>query len=176
MHRFLSQTAEYALRAMAWLALVQPAEPVLARELSEGSGVPPHYLAKILRRLVLAGLLVSQKGRGGGFALARPPEEIRFRDVLAAVDAYPTGDRCAFGWGACDETHPCPLHESRSALATAFREWSATTTLASVQRGAEHPSARLPAALRKTAARRRGTVRPVSRPTPRPSPRRRRRP
>lgn len=159
MDRFLSQTAEYALRAMAFMALTEPVAPVLARDLSEGSGVPPHYLAKILRRLVLAGLLESQKGRGGGFTLARAPAEIPFRDVLAAVDAYPTGDRCAFGWGACDAARPCPLHASRSVLSAAFREWSATTTLASVQQGATHPSVRLPAALHASAVRTRARAR-----------------
>lgn len=161
MDRFLSQTAEYALRAMAWMALVEPAAPVLARELSEGSGVPPHYLAKILRRLVLAGLLVSQKGRGGGFVLARPAEEIRFRDVLAAVDAYPSGERCVFGWGACDAQQPCPLHSSWSQLSSSFQEWSAEMTLASVQQGAEHPSARLLAALRASVG-----ARAAARPAP----------
>jgi alkaline phosphatase D len=66
LHTFLSQTAEYALRAMAWLALRSPHEPVLARELSQGTQIPAQYLSKILRRLVLAGMLESRKGRGGG--------------------------------------------------------------------------------------------------------------
>lgn len=132
MDRFLSQTAEYALRATAWLAVHTPRDPVRARDLSEGSGIPPHYLSKILRRLVLAGLLESQKGHGGGFILARPPSEIRFQDVLAAVDAYPAPDRCAFGWGACNPDDPCPLHESWSRLGGSFRDWAASTSLADV--------------------------------------------
>ena len=125
----LSQTSEYALRAMSWLASAPPDVPVRAKDLSQGSGIPPHYLSKILRRLVLAGLLVSQKGQGGGFVLARPPGEIRFIDILAAVDAYPSEGRCAFGWGACDETNPCPLHETWSQLNDTIHAWAATTTL-----------------------------------------------
>jgi len=128
----LSQTSEYALRAMAWLASATPGVPVRAKDLAVGSGIPIHYLSKILRRLVLADLLVSQKGQGGGFVLSRPPREIRFIDILAAVDAYPTEGRCAFGWGACQENNPCPLHETWSELNDAIRNWAADTTLADV--------------------------------------------
>jgi Rrf2 family iron-sulfur cluster assembly transcriptional regulator len=135
----LSQTSEYALRAMAWLAAAPPGVPVRAKDLAASAGVPLHYLSKILRRLVLADLLVSQKGQGGGFVLARPPQEIRFLDILAAVDAYPTEGRCAFGWGACQEDNPCPLHETWSALSDAIRTWAANTTLADVH-AAELPN------------------------------------
>jgi Rrf2 family iron-sulfur cluster assembly transcriptional regulator len=133
MHPFLSQTAEYALRAMAWLASISPETPVRAKDLSAGSGIPTHYLSKILRRLVLAGVLASRKGHGGGFTLSRPPDEIRFMEVLAAVDAFPSPNRCSFGWGACDQDHPCPLHEPWDSLNTAFRDWAFNTTLADVQ-------------------------------------------
>jgi Rrf2 family protein len=129
----LSQTSEYALRAMSWLSSARRDVPVRAKDLSKGSGIPPHYLSKILRRLVLASLLVSQKGQGGGFVLARPPREIRFIDILAAVDSYPSEGRCAFGWGTCNEANPCPLHETWTALNEAIRDWASNTTLADVQ-------------------------------------------
>jgi len=129
----VSQTSEYALRAMAWLASAPPGEPVRSRDLAAGSGIPLHYLSKILRRLVLADLLVSQKGKRGGFVLARPTEEIRFLDILAAVDAYPTQGRCAFGWGECDEDNPCTMHVTWSELNAKILGWAENTTLADVQ-------------------------------------------
>ena len=129
MQPFLSQTSEYALRAMVWLANESPNSPTCAKDLSEGSGVPIHYLSKVLRRLVLADLLTSRKGLGGGFALARSPSEIPFSDILKAVDAYPSLDRCAFGWGACNSQHPCPLHDSVAGLGDNFRQWADSTTL-----------------------------------------------
>jgi Rrf2 family iron-sulfur cluster assembly transcriptional regulator len=131
----LSQTAEYALRAMAWLAYECPDAPVRAQDLSQGTGIPPHYLSKILRRLVLAGLLDSQKGQGGGFSLARPPESICYEEILVAVDAFPAHGRCAFGWGTCGADNPCPLHESWSCLSDAVQTWAANTTLAAVRHG-----------------------------------------
>ncbi len=139
MATFLSQTSEYALRAMTWMATQPPGKPVLARELSEATQVPLHYLSKILRRLVRARLLESRKGRGGGFTLRRPAREIQFRDVLVAVDAYPVGGRCAFGWEACDAKRPCPLHGLWSELSEGFHDWASNASIA----GAVPPAARI---------------------------------
>jgi len=140
----LSQTAEYALRAMAWLATTPSEEPMRVKDLSTSTGIPSHYLSKVMRRLVLAGLLTSQKGQGGGFLLARPPEEIRFLDILTAVDAYSTDDRCAFGWGQCDAVHPCPLHGSWSRLNEQLKSWAEGTTLADIAKdGAENRDFRM---------------------------------
>jgi Rrf2 family protein len=135
----VSQTSEYALRAMAWLASAPPDGPVRASDLAAGSGIPLHYLSKILRRLVLADLLVSRKGKRGGFVLARPVEEIRFLDILAAVDAYPTQGRCAFGWGVCDESNPCAMHETWTDLNEKILSWAANNTLADVQTRVRDP-------------------------------------
>jgi Rrf2 family iron-sulfur cluster assembly transcriptional regulator len=125
----LSQTAEYALRAMASLATAPKGQPVRAADLSRATGIPAHYLSKVLRRLVLADLLESQKGQGGGFSLSRPPREIAFVDILSAVDAFPTQGRCAFGWGQCDAADPCPLHKSWSHLNERIRDWASGTSL-----------------------------------------------
>lgn len=129
----LTQTAEYALRAMAALASMPHDGPVPAKELSQITEIPSQYLSKVLRRLVLAELLVSRKGHGGGFTLAREPCEIRFMDVLRAVDAYPTHSLCAFGWGACNDKAPCPLHDAWQGMSEPFRDWAASTTLADVR-------------------------------------------
>jgi Rrf2 family protein len=135
----LSQTAEYALRAMAWLALESPGTPVRAQDMASGTGIPLHYLSKILRRLVVAGLLESRKGQGGGFALSRPPREISFEAILTAVDAYPEQGRCAFGLGDCGDLNPCPLHVTWSRLSDAVHDWASATTLADVEHTADFP-------------------------------------
>jgi Rrf2 family iron-sulfur cluster assembly transcriptional regulator len=129
----ISQTAEYALRAMAGIACRSTTEPILARDLSADTLIPEQYLLKILRRLVIAGLLESRKGRGGGFVLSRPPDRIRFRDVLEAVDAYPRENECAFGWGACDASRPCPLHTSWGPMSQALRTWATTSAFAGLE-------------------------------------------
>ncbi len=102
------------------------------KDLSVSTGIPSHYLSKVMRRLVLAGLLTSQKGQGGGFLLSKAPHEISFIEILTAVDAYSTDGRCAFGWGQCDAIHPCPLHGSWSQLKEQLRSWAEGTSLADV--------------------------------------------
>ena len=114
------------------------------KDLSIATGIPSHYLSKVMRRLVLAGLLRSQKGQGGGFVLSKAPDEIPFIDILTAVDAYSTDGGCAFGWGACDEVHPCLLHGSWSRLNQQIRSWAEGTTLADIaKQGAENRERRM---------------------------------
>jgi len=139
-----SQTAQYALRAMAFLTSVPIGEPIRVKDLSVGTGIPSHYLSKVMRRLVLAGLVTSQKGQGGGFVLSRPPEEIPFITILTAVDASVNDGSCAFGWGRCDAVHPCPLHDSWRKLSEQLEAWAGGTTLADIaQAGFENRKSRM---------------------------------
>jgi DNA-binding IscR family transcriptional regulator len=62
---------------MSAIATLPSGKKIRASELARGAGIPAPYLSKILRRLVLAGLLLSQKGQRGGFSLARPAVESR---------------------------------------------------------------------------------------------------
>lgn len=126
----LSQTAEYALRAMAQLAVLPPGESVRGKDLASLTDIPSHYLSKILRMLVESKLLTGERGHGGGFRLARPASEIRFCDILEAVGSKPETNRCAFGWGKCNPKRPCLLHGVVSGLNDAVAQWCESTTLA----------------------------------------------
>ena len=117
--------------------------------LSEAVDVPKHYLSKIMRRLVVAGLVQSQKGHGGGFSLARSRDKIKYTDILAAVDEAPYAGVCAFGWGACDPDAPCPLHPSWSVLSDQICDWADTHTLADVSRDPAAAARRLRFASKK---------------------------
>jgi Rrf2 family iron-sulfur cluster assembly transcriptional regulator len=133
----ISQTAEYAIRAMSAIATLPEGAKIRATDLSRATGIPGPYLSKILRRLVLAKLLVSQKGQGGGFALARPAAETAFIDILNAVDVFAADGRCAFGWGNCDQLRPCPLHDAWSRLSQHIQDWANDTNLAEVANAAK---------------------------------------
>jgi Rrf2 family protein len=129
---YLSRTAEYALRTMACLARTAGSHNVRAKDLAPIAGVPLPFLSKVLRSLTAAGLLTSQKGHGGGFALTKNPDAIRFVDVLRAVDFDPAADQCLFGWDECDSANPCPLHPVWADLKEAIEDWARTRTLADV--------------------------------------------
>lgn len=125
----LPKTAEYALRAMALLASRQ-GEVIPSSEIAQSALIPEHYLSKVMRQLVVAGLVGGRRGRGGGFWLARPPSEVRYSDVFDAVGGVHDPERCAFGNDHCDVEHPCPLHHSWVDLQERFGQWADCTTLA----------------------------------------------
>ena len=130
---FLSKTAIYALRAMAYLSKVyQDPSPVSGKQLSESTHIPLHYLLKIMRRLVQHQLINSQKGHGGGFRLAHEPKEIRFLDILTAMDQTLTASQCVFEWRECNPFQPCPLHQPWSQLEQMVYTWADSTTLESL--------------------------------------------
>ena len=132
---FLPQTAEYALRAMTQIATLQEQGVVRARDLSQMTQVPPYYLSKILRKMVTHGLLIAQKGHGGGFVLARKRADIQLLDVLNAVNCTFEPNHCAFGWGKCDADNPCLLHDHWSNLQHMYQRWAETATLADTPNG-----------------------------------------
>lgn len=130
----VSQTAEYALRSMAYLVNLPEGTPATSRDVARATGIPENYAAKVLRRMVHHGLLFAQKGHHGGFQLAHPPEKVRFLDVLEAIGEEVISDRCAFGKPSCNAREPCLLHESVSALRAQVSKWAESTTLASLRR------------------------------------------
>ncbi len=128
-----NRTTEYAFRAMANLALQRQGQPMPAKALSEATGIPQHYLSKIMKKLVDTGLVTSQKGHGGGFALGKPKKEIHYLDILVASGYECHPNRCVSGWGECNNEVPCPLHDSWVDLNEAFKEWATKKTLIDVR-------------------------------------------
>lgn len=123
----ISQTAEYALRAVVHLAQADRAEHASALGISESVRVPVGYLQKILRQLARAGILVAQRGSGGGFALAKVPSAISVLDILQAVDSAPARiERCPLGIKG--HTSLCTLHRLLDdQMASAERVFAATS-------------------------------------------------
>lgn len=81
----ISQTSEYALRAVVHLARIGGG-PAVTEDIAKATKVPAGYLARVLRTLSKAGILSAQRGAGGGFALAKPAGKISVWDVLEATD------------------------------------------------------------------------------------------
>jgi Rrf2 family iron-sulfur cluster assembly transcriptional regulator len=106
----VSSKGDYACRALLSLTLhAEQPGPISVRDIAERTGIPQPYLEQILLALKGAGLVRSKRGVGGGYVLARPPEEIRLSEVLAAVDGpISLGD---FGDphqdGSCDHEGQC---------------------------------------------------------------------
>jgi len=125
----VTQTSEYALRAVVYLAQRDTTDSASAQEIAEVARVSPGYLQKILRQLARAGILSAQRGTGGGFKLAKIPSAISVLDILQATDA-PMGriERCPLGIEG--HTRLCPLHKLLDEEAARSQQIFAQTSIA----------------------------------------------
>jgi len=82
----LSRKARYALRALIALAGEGSGSYVLIADLAAKENIPHKFLESILLQLKNAGILVSKKGKGGGYALIKPPDQITLGQAIHAID------------------------------------------------------------------------------------------
>ncbi|MBM4107799.1 MAG: Rrf2 family transcriptional regulator [Phycisphaerae bacterium] len=135
----LSQTVDYALRAMLHLA-GQGGVAASTDRIAGRTSVPAGYLAKIMRDLVVAGLVSSFRGPRGGFALAREASAITLLDVVNAVEPIARIDRCP-------RREPClgglcALHRRIDEIAAHMEAAFAATSLADLLASDAERSAR----------------------------------
>lgn len=107
----VSTRGDYASRALLSLSLHEGDGPTSVRDIAERTGLPQPYLEQILLALKGAGLVRSKRGVGGGYVLARDPEQINLAQIISAVDGpIRAGD---FGEphtdGSCDHEGQCVL-------------------------------------------------------------------
>jgi Rrf2 family protein len=82
----LSTKSEYAIKALVRLALADGSAPVTARDIVAFTGVPPKFLEQVMADLRQGGLVESQRGKGGGYVIARDPSTVSFADVIDLID------------------------------------------------------------------------------------------
>lgn len=107
----LTKKADYGLMAMKHLAEHAERGACSAKDVAEAYGIPPEALAKILQRLVKAGLLQSQHGMNGGYTLARDPHSISAFEVIRAIDGPLFITSCVTVRGECDQSGRCTIRE-----------------------------------------------------------------
>jgi Rrf2 family protein len=82
----LSQKVRYGLRALVELTRAGPEQQLTAAELAVRAGAPRKFLEAILLELSRRGLILSRRGKFGGYILAKAPEAISFADVIRVID------------------------------------------------------------------------------------------
>ncbi len=132
-----STTCAYAIRALCRLTVIAGDRYVQVGDICEGTDLPAPFIAKVLRELVEARLLVSAKGRGGGYALAKKPDKIRLMDVVEAVDGKDHCNRCVVGLAACNDKQPCPQHDAFKPVREEIVTYLKDTTLAQMAEALE---------------------------------------
>jgi Rrf2 family transcriptional regulator, nitric oxide-sensitive transcriptional repressor len=127
-----SQTVEYALRAVVYLAYEAP-EARTTEQIHKATLVKKAYLSKILQGLARKGIVTTQRGIGGGVALAKSPEELTILDVVNAVEPLMRIKTCPLGLQS-HGVRLCPLHRrmdmALESVETAFRNSTLAEVLA----------------------------------------------
>jgi Rrf2 family transcriptional regulator, nitric oxide-sensitive transcriptional repressor len=125
-----SQTVEYALRAVVYLAN----DPQAGRTTEQIAGVtlvPQAYLSKVMQQLAAAGLVRAQRGIGGGFTLLKDPEKLTILEIVNAVDPIKRIRTCPLGLEA-HGVRLCPLHKRMDQAMASVEEAFAKSTLAEI--------------------------------------------
>jgi len=126
----ISQTVEYALRAVTHLAM-NPTTSCTTQQIAEATQVPAAYLSKVLQALARADIVRSQRGIGGGVTLAVDPEELTIFDVVNVVDPLKRITTCPLDLKS-HGTNLCPLHRRLDNAMAHVKEALEGTTLAEV--------------------------------------------
>lgn len=103
-----SQTSEYALRVVVYLASLG-GQPATIPQIAAATRAPEGYLAKVVKSLSRARVIISHRGKYGGSVLARPASQISILDVIQAVDPIERIKSCPLGIKG-HGTRLCSLH------------------------------------------------------------------
>jgi len=110
MSLLFSRQCEYALQGILYLALKQNGEMTSVARLSRILKVPAPYLGKILQDLARRGILRSNQGPAGGFALAVSADKINLAQIIEAIDGKDSLQGCMLGFPNCSNDEPCAAH------------------------------------------------------------------
>ena len=120
----------------------------LAREMAETLGIPAPFLGKCLQPLVAHDILVSQRGRNGGFRLRVTASEITLYQIVDAIEHLARPRQCFLGQAECTDERACPMHSYWKKASEDFTKQMHETTLADVVRFcADNPGSGYPTPL-----------------------------
>lgn len=105
----ITRQADYAVRAVLYLARLGGSERAATSAVAEEQRIPPSFLAKIISQLSIAGLLHTSRGARGGVTLARSPRDITLLEVIEAIDGPIQLNECVSGDSNCTFDDSCPL-------------------------------------------------------------------
>jgi Rrf2 family protein len=97
----ISEAASLAMHAMGLLA-TDPDRALSAKAIAASFDVSEAHLSKVMQRMTKAGLVTSARGPGGGFALARQPDEVSLLEVFQAIEGPLDPADCVFNVPQCD--------------------------------------------------------------------------
>ena len=106
----ITRQADYAIRAVRYLAKLEPDQKAATSTVAREMKIPPSFLAKIISQLSIAGLLRTSRGARGGVTLAHAAGEISMLDVVEAIDGPILLNECVGDPANCSFSDDCLVH------------------------------------------------------------------
>ena len=117
----LSRKSDYALRAVMHLSKLPTGTLGSINSIAKAETIPREFLAKILKDLTRAGILVSYQGVTGGYRMADKPKDVTFLHVIEAIDGPIHLNLCTAG-GHCDQRKSCEIRPFWEAQEVLFKK------------------------------------------------------
>lgn len=128
----VSTKGRYALRIMAYLATHQEEGAVSLKDIADEEGIGIKYLEIIISSLNKGGLLVSSRGKNGGYRLNKKPEEYTISEILKLAEGSLAPVACVGESESCENAHNCKTYSLWKELDDVIEEFLKSKTLADI--------------------------------------------
>jgi Rrf2 family protein len=106
-----SKSFAYAVRGILYIASTEnEAKKIRVEDISKETGIPKHFLGKVMNKMVKAGMVSSIKGPRGGFYITSKTLDIYLIQLYHLFDGNQLFEGCVLRLKKCSDEHPCPLH------------------------------------------------------------------
>ena len=106
----LTTKSRYAVSALIELSFMESDGPVSLSDIATNQNIELNYLEQLFRKLRIAGIVKSIRGRKGGYIYAKHPENISIKEIMHAVDEVLDATKCN-GTSACHNGKKCSTHD-----------------------------------------------------------------
>jgi len=106
----VTRASDYAIRALIHMAHKPVGTTFMRSELASECDIPDSFLGKILQNLAKSEILSSERGKKGGFKVAKPTAEITIYDIISAIEGDIALNKCIFDEDFCSLVHSCTAH------------------------------------------------------------------